>query len=607
MKNWDHRYKAAHFLPLMLLFLHVLSYSSLAQSELFLESMKGFDSNEQISDLALDNEGNVWVASAKGLSLIQNENEVAEIEKTAAAPITIAIGRSGKKYVGHSDNSLTVNGEVFYTLEDRTQRITDIEIHKQNLYVGTTKGIYAFDLSSTKLKKHYTERNSLLVSNYINFVFSDSEERLWIGTKNGIVLQKSKDTDFSKNYDSKLNYIAACENQEGVWLISNEIMWLIESTDNRWVDVGLKKGLYAGDINDIAVDKDGSIYIASDILVKFDPYKNLTERYTDILGIASQKCLALEADKRNIIWLGTSDAGLFKIYKQKKESNVEMAETPPLRTSSILEKSISCKGAADASIRISATGGKGPYSYSWNNASITSNNPSNLGPGIYTVTITDAETNQSVESIEIKPLDDINVAIIEQTRVSNTYTMDGVCEISISGGTAPYTVQWDNGEQGMRAKRLAFGSHAISILDAKGCKYEEQVEIKKPKNIPDLEADKLVIGQTLRINKLYFEADSSTISQTSFEVLDEVYDFLATNENVSIEIGGHTNNIPPHEYCDRLSEARAREVATYLYGKGIYEERISFKGYGKRNPIASNDNATGRRKNQRVEIKILKI
>jgi outer membrane protein OmpA-like peptidoglycan-associated protein len=76
---------------------------------------------------------------------------------------------------------------------------------------------------------------------------------------------------------------------------------------------------------------------------------------------------------------------------------------------------------------------------------------------------------------------------------------------------------------------------------------------------------------------------------------------------VHIEIGGHTNNIPPDEYCDRLSTARAKAVANFLYQKGIEQSRISYKGYGKRNPIASNRSAAGRRKNQRVEIKILRV
>ena len=72
-------------------------------------------------------------------------------------------------------------------------------------------------------------------------------------------------------------------------------------------------------------------------------------------------------------------------------------------------------------------------------------------------------------------------------------------------------------------------------------------------------------------------------------------------------VGGHTNGIPPHDYCDKLSTARAEAVAKYLIQKGIEDERIQFKGYGKRKPIASNNSEEGRKRNQRVEIKIISM
>jgi outer membrane protein OmpA-like peptidoglycan-associated protein len=74
-----------------------------------------------------------------------------------------------------------------------------------------------------------------------------------------------------------------------------------------------------------------------------------------------------------------------------------------------------------------------------------------------------------------------------------------------------------------------------------------------------------------------------------------------------IEIGGHTNGVPDHLYCDKLSTARAKSVAEYIHDKGISPERITYRGYGKRQPIATNNSVEGRRKNQRVEVKILQL
>jgi outer membrane protein OmpA-like peptidoglycan-associated protein len=79
------------------------------------------------------------------------------------------------------------------------------------------------------------------------------------------------------------------------------------------------------------------------------------------------------------------------------------------------------------------------------------------------------------------------------------------------------------------------------------------------------------------------------------------------NEDVVIEVGGHTNSLPADEYCDRLSTARAKAVVEYLIEKGVDPGKVQFKGYGKKKPIADNKTRFGREKNQRVEIKILSL
>jgi len=137
----------------------------------------------------------------------------------------------------------------------------------------------------------------------------------------------------------------------------------------------------------------------------------------------------------------------------------------------------------------------------------------------------------------------------------------------------------------------------------------EEPEVEKPpvtNLVPELKDKKFIEeGRIIQVNSLRFPADSTVLTKTSYEVLEEVYYFLKQNENIVIEIGGHTNNIPPDDYCNKLSTDRAETVARYLIQKGILEERISAKGYGKTQPIASNKTLAGKNKNQRVEIKII--
>lgn len=135
---------------------------------------------------------------------------------------------------------------------------------------------------------------------------------------------------------------------------------------------------------------------------------------------------------------------------------------------------------------------------------------------------------------------------------------------------------------------------------------KEEVKKEDPK-LAGLTRSQLKTGQVISMDKIYFQIDSAGINPTSFPILDGVYDFLSAHTDVAVEIGGHTNGNCDHPYCDKLSDARAKAVADYLIAKGIPANRVRHKGYGKRKPVASNNTAEGRRKNQRVEVTILEI
>jgi outer membrane protein OmpA-like peptidoglycan-associated protein len=130
---------------------------------------------------------------------------------------------------------------------------------------------------------------------------------------------------------------------------------------------------------------------------------------------------------------------------------------------------------------------------------------------------------------------------------------------------------------------------------------------KKEKILKYLDNSKLSVGQVFKIEKLYFGTDSVVMNPESYPSLDELRDYLKKNKKVRIEIGGHTNNKCSEKYCERLSLDRAEAVKTYLVTSGIDSKRITTRGYGGKNPVASNSTKEGRQLNQRVEIKILSI
>jgi len=131
----------------------------------------------------------------------------------------------------------------------------------------------------------------------------------------------------------------------------------------------------------------------------------------------------------------------------------------------------------------------------------------------------------------------------------------------------------------------------------------------KPVLLTELVPDKIFVGQKIRLTHLYFKADSVNLDPGSYNVLDELVNYLKAYPKTVIEIGGHTNTIPPDDYCNHLSTQRAKAVQEYLISQGIQANRLEYKGYGKTDPLIAYDkyNKEARLKNQRVEIKILSL
>lgn len=117
----------------------------------------------------------------------------------------------------------------------------------------------------------------------------------------------------------------------------------------------------------------------------------------------------------------------------------------------------------------------------------------------------------------------------------------------------------------------------------------------------------LKVGEIIPMNNIFFDANETNIKPASYPELKKVVAFLEMHPNLIVEIGGHTNSWCSHEFANQLSQGRAKEVREYLAQEGISGTRIQFHGYGKTNPIADNNTVQGRKKNQRVEMKIVQI
>ena len=117
-------------------------------------------------------------------------------------------------------------------------------------------------------------------------------------------------------------------------------------------------------------------------------------------------------------------------------------------------------------------------------------------------------------------------------------------------------------------------------------------------------------GQAILVNLpegVTFDVGSYSLHPEFRATLDKVADNLKQYPNSLIDVYGHTDSTGSDAYNQTLSENRARTVANYLSMQGVTPARIRSQGYGETMPVADNTTDEGRRKNRRVEIKIVPV
>lgn len=117
-------------------------------------------------------------------------------------------------------------------------------------------------------------------------------------------------------------------------------------------------------------------------------------------------------------------------------------------------------------------------------------------------------------------------------------------------------------------------------------------------------------GQAILVNLpegVTFDVGSYALRPQFRATLDKVAESLKQYPNSLIDVYGHTDSTGSEAYNQTLSENRARTVASYLSMQGVSAARIRSQGYGETLPVADNATEDGRRKNRRVEIKIVPV
>lgn len=116
----------------------------------------------------------------------------------------------------------------------------------------------------------------------------------------------------------------------------------------------------------------------------------------------------------------------------------------------------------------------------------------------------------------------------------------------------------------------------------------------------DIYLQPVEINAVFTFNNIQFANNSYQLPPAAFIELDKLLQILAENPTLKVELSGHTDNVGKPEDNLALSTNRAKGIVDYLVSKGISQQRLSYKGYGAKHPVADNNTESGRARNRRT-------
>jgi PKD repeat protein len=142
---------------------------------------------------------------------------------------------------------------------------------------------------------------------------------------------------------------------------------------------------------------------------------------------------------------------------------------------------ITCNGAANGTATASAAGGSTPYTYQWSNGA-TLATLSSLAAGTYNATVTDFTGCKITGAVTISQ-PSVIVLNLNGNNASSCGSADGSVNMAVTGGTPPYTFNWNNGASTQNITGIPAGTYSVTVTDANNCTRTKNTTITAPSGV----------------------------------------------------------------------------------------------------------------------------
>ncbi|HLP22137.1 MAG TPA: gliding motility-associated C-terminal domain-containing protein [Chitinophagales bacterium] len=157
-----------------------------------------------------------------------------------------------------------------------------------------------------------------------------------------------------------------------------------------------------------------------------------------------------------------------------------LTQPQPVALSGVVTN-VTCNGAANGAVNLTVSGGNTPYTFVWSNGP-TTEDITGLSGNTYTVTVNDANSCSAVASFVVAEPTAI-VSSIVGTNVTCSGANNGAADLTVSGGTLPYTYLWSNFQSTQDLSNIGGGTYFVIITDANGCQKRDSVVITEQQSL----------------------------------------------------------------------------------------------------------------------------
>lgn len=209
-------------------------------------------------------------------------------------------------------------------------------------------------------------------------------------------------------------------------------------------------------------------------------------------------------------------------------TNVTVGDTPATFPTSFTQ--VSCPGGSDGTATASMQPIQGTVTYQWNDPNAqTTSTATGLEAGTYECIVTSSVGCADTVSVTVTEIPGMVVNIVNQVDVTCNSGNDGIAEVSVTDGTAPYTYSWNGSSSTTEeATDLFVGTSTVTITDANGCVVSQDVTLGEP--------DRLLIAQKSQDTVICI-GDSVNLFATGTGGSSQ-YNFTWTDNGQNVGMGG---------------------------------------------------------------------